>query len=117
MTIGTLTADLGLNASIAMKEMTSFQKMMITVVANIDSTLARMEASMGKVGAASMAMSKMTVKGFQNIAVAATAVFPPKHGQYLASRRTTATATTPSILYVFMLNHLVLGIVVYRSPA
>ena len=73
MTIGTLTADLGLNASIAMKEMTSFQKMMITVVANIDSTLARMEASMGKVGAASMAMSKMTVKGFQNIAVAATA--------------------------------------------
>lgn len=71
MTIGTLTATLGIDSQGAINSMTHFERVMITLVNKIDSTLERMEASMAGVTGAAIDMRNKTVAGFTATAQAA----------------------------------------------
>ena len=70
MDIGTLTASLQINAASAMASMTSFEKMMFTVVNNIDNQLTLMSATMLKVGGAATTMGNVTSSAMGKIVVA-----------------------------------------------
>ena len=73
MDIGTLTASLQINAASAMASMTSFEKMMFTVVNNIDNQLNKMSATMLKVGASAKLMGNEAVTAAGKIAAASRA--------------------------------------------
>ena len=71
MNIGVLTATLGVDAQSAINSMTHFERVMITLVNKIDSTLERMEASMAGVTGAALDMRNKSVAGFTATANAA----------------------------------------------
>jgi len=69
MNIGVLNATLGIDSSAAIKSMNNFQKMMFTVVNNIDNTLSRMEGSMMGVTRASNTMGTAAAANMNKIVV------------------------------------------------
>jgi TP901 family phage tail tape measure protein len=71
LNIGVLTATLGVDAQSAINSMTHFERVIITLVNKIDSTLERMEASMAGVTGAALDMRNKSVAGFTATANAA----------------------------------------------
>lgn len=70
MTIGTLTATLGLDSDQAAIGMSQFQKQMLVAVTQINRNLSAMAASMTKVGTASVMMGNTASNAFKKITIA-----------------------------------------------
>ena len=70
MNIGNLTATLGFDTTSAMKSMTSFERMMFTVVNNIDNQLEKMASAFTQVGGSAIAMGNSSSVGMNKIVVA-----------------------------------------------